>query len=44
MAVGNLTTYTDTGTTSGTRYYYKVQAVNAAGQGALSSESSAIAK
>ena len=44
VAVGNVTTYTDTGTSPGTRYYYKVQAVNAAGQGALSSESSAIAK
>ncbi len=44
VAVGNVTSYTDTATTAGVRYFYKVQAVNAVGQGALSSESSAIAK
>jgi fibronectin type 3 domain-containing protein len=39
---GNLTGYTDTSLTNGTTYFYKVAAVNAAGEGALSSERSAI--
>ncbi len=36
--IGNLLTYTDTGLTNGTTYYYKVSAVSAAGEGSLSSE------
>ncbi|MHB8512297.1 MAG: RCC1 domain-containing protein [Actinomycetota bacterium] len=40
--VGNVTTFTDTGLTNGTTYYYKVSAVNVAGESALSSETSAV--
>lgn len=36
--LGNVTTFGDTGLTNGTTYYYKVSAVNAVGEGALSSE------
>ena len=43
-ALGNVTTYTDTTAVTGTRYYYAVAAVDAAGnEGAKSPESSAIA-
>ncbi len=42
--VGNVTTYTDNGTASHTRYYYKVAAVNAVGPGALSAEVNARAR
>ncbi len=44
VAVGVVTTYTDTATTAGTRYYYKVAAVNAVGTGPLSAESNARAR
>ena len=43
-ALGNVTTYTDATAVTGTRYYYAVSAVDAAGnEGAKSPESSAIA-
>jgi hypothetical protein len=38
---GTTTTYTDTGVSNGTTYYYKVAAINSAGTGALSNEVSA---
>ncbi|MFL6034592.1 MAG: fibronectin type III domain-containing protein, partial [Gaiellaceae bacterium] len=40
--VGNVTGFTDGSLTNGTAYYYKVSAVNSIGEGALSSERSAI--
>jgi len=40
--VGAVSSYTDTGLTNGQRYYYKVSAVNAVGEGALSNELSAV--
>jgi len=39
--VGNVLTYTDTGRTNGTTYWYQVSAVNAVGEGARSAEKSA---
>lgn len=39
----NVTSYTDTSVTNGTTYYYKVSAVNAVGESALSNELSATA-
>jgi subtilisin family serine protease len=39
--VGNVLSYTDTAVTSGVRYYYKVSAVNGAGEGTQSTEQSA---
>ncbi len=39
--LGNVLTYTNTGLTNGTTYYYKVSAVNAIGEGSQSSEASA---
>jgi fibronectin type 3 domain-containing protein len=44
LAVGNVSQYVDTATTSGVRYYYKLTAVNAIGEGLLSSQTSAIAR
>jgi peptidoglycan/xylan/chitin deacetylase (PgdA/CDA1 family) len=41
--VGNVTSYTDTSVTNGATYYYKVSAVNAVGESALSNELSATA-
>jgi PKD repeat protein len=40
-SLGVVSTFTDTGLTNGTTYYYKVAAVNAAGAGTLSNEASA---
>jgi fibronectin type 3 domain-containing protein len=39
--VGNVLTYTDSGLTNGQTYYYKVSAVNVAGEGSQSNEVSA---
>ncbi len=44
VAVGTVTTYRDTATSRGARYYYVVTTVNAVGESPRSSESSAIAK
>jgi subtilisin len=43
-AVGVVTTYKDTATKKGTRYYYIVRAVNAVGEGPASAQASAIAR
>jgi fibronectin type 3 domain-containing protein len=39
--LGNVTSYTDTGLTNGSTYYYKVTAVNSVGEGAKSNEMNA---
>jgi hypothetical protein len=44
VTVGNVTTYVDTTTAKGVRYYYQVTAINALGEGPRSLESSAVAK
>jgi cellulose 1,4-beta-cellobiosidase len=44
VAVGNVLRYVDTATSSGVRYYYQVSAVNAAGEGPRSTQTSAIAR
>lgn len=44
VAVGNVKTYKDTSTKRGVTYYYKVAAVNAAGESPLSSEAGATAR
>src|SRR5262249_56907186 len=36
--LGNVTSFTDTGLTNGNAYYYKISAVNAAGESSLSNE------
>ncbi len=41
ISVGNVTNYIHTGLTNGTTYYYKIAAVNALGEGTLTSEASA---
>jgi len=41
IAVGNVTTYADTGVTNGTPYFYKVAAVNSVGESVQSNEASA---
>ncbi|HYT30569.1 MAG TPA: fibronectin type III domain-containing protein, partial [Actinomycetota bacterium] len=43
-SVGLVTTFKDTKTVSGTRYYYTVAATGPGGEGPASSEASAIAK
>jgi len=43
VMMGNATTYTDAGLTAGTKYYYRVAARNAAGEGARSNEANATA-
>ncbi len=43
-SVGNVTSFKDTSTARGTRYYYKVTAVNAVGESVASNEASAQAK
>ena len=40
--LGNVTSFTDTGAVNGTRYYYKVAAVNSVGDGAQSNEVNAM--
>ena len=40
-SVGTVLTYTDSAVTNGTTYFYKVTALNAAGEGARSTEASA---
>jgi len=44
VAVGNVLSYVDASTTRGTRYYYRVTADNAAGEGPTSSTVNAIAR
>src|SRR5439155_12657601 len=41
VSLGNVTSYTNTGLTAGTTYFYKVRAVNAAGVSSPSNEASA---
>ena len=41
VQIGNITTFQDTGLTDGVQYFYRVGAVNSAGEGALSNEASA---
>src|SRR5437867_3533857 len=41
VTLGNVTSYTNTGLTGGTTYFYKVRAVNSAGLSPLSNEASA---
>jgi fibronectin type 3 domain-containing protein len=40
--IGNILTHTDTGLTNGRRYYYRVSAINAIGEGPSSAEANAI--
>ena len=44
VAVGNVTSYIDKATTAGVRYFYKITAVNAVGEGARSAEANARAR
>jgi subtilisin family serine protease/fibronectin type 3 domain-containing protein len=44
IAVGSVTSYRDNATSKNTRYYYRIAAVNAVGEGGLSAEASAVAK
>src|SRR5207247_3960788 len=41
VSLGNVTSYTNTGVTGGTTYFYKVRAVNSAGMSSPSNEASA---
>ena len=41
VSLGNVTSYTNTGVTAGTTYFYKVRAVNSVGISSLSNEASA---
>src|SRR5438094_610281 len=43
VSLGNVTSYTNTGVTSGTTYFYKVRAVNSVGMSSPSNEASATA-
>ena len=42
QTLDNVTTYTDTGLTAGTVYYYRVKAINAIGDGNYSNEANAV--
>jgi fibronectin type 3 domain-containing protein len=44
IAVGNVSSYIDRATTANVRYYYKISAVNALGEGARSTEVTARAR
>ena len=44
VAIGNVTSYVDTATSAGVRYYYKIAAVNAVGVSPLSAEVNARAR
>jgi titin len=44
VAVGNVTSYIDRATSRGVRYFYKITAVNAVGEGARSAEVNALAR
>jgi subtilisin family serine protease len=44
VSVGNVTSYRDTSTKKGVRYYYVVTAINGLGEGPTSNEATAIAK
>src|SRR5207247_4215939 len=44
IAVGNVTSFRDSSTSKGVRYYYKIAAVNALGESLRSGEATAIAK
>jgi fibronectin type 3 domain-containing protein len=44
VALGNVTSYRDSATSRGVRYYYVITAVNAIGEGPLSNEATAVAR
>jgi hypothetical protein len=44
VSVGVVASFTDTGTTKGVRYYYKIVAVNAVGAGPFSNEATSISR
>jgi hypothetical protein len=44
LAVGNVTSFVDTATTPGVRYYYRLSATNSIGEGVKAVQTSAIAR